>query len=234
MLLQSLIVYQDQKHTLSYDAILSQDIPEHHRFIVCLTYKMARWRELAQNLLLTVSDIESIESNHRESCSEGAYQAVILWAARNMDTALLSTLLVALQSCNMSIKLSTECAKYKEKAHKRLHGFERVEVGEAFVTKMAVRLGPVWKPMGRLLGLSVFDIEKISYTAKTTEPETIDDIVCNMLHRWKMVKGKCATYRCFIQALVVVLDLDTAILNDAWRTALDDLELLNSQCTIFS
>ena len=142
---------------------------------------------------------------------------------------------MALLSCNMIVKLSTTCTQYEKRARNCLCGLEGVEVGDAFVTQMAKRLGPVWKPMGRLLGLSVTDIEAMSHSAKAIESETIDDITYNMLRRWKMVMGRYATYGCFIQALILVLDLDTARLNDAWRTTLHNLELLNplNTCAIF-
>ena len=214
---------------------LSLDNLEHHKFIVCLTYNIARWMELAEKLSLEKAVVERIEVDHAESCSEKAYQALILWVARNSDKALLGNLLLALQSCNMIVKLSTKCTQYERRACNYLRSLEGVEVGDAFVAKVAKRLGPVWKHMGRLLGLSVTEIEKMSHSAKAIEHETIDDITYNMLHKWKMAMGRYATYGCFVQALILVLDLDTARLNDAWRTTLHNLELLNplNTCALY-
>ena len=207
---------------------LDIDIIEHHKFIVYTSYKLARWKLIAQELKIEENDIELLEAKARNSISEQAYQMLCHWTVITIDSSIVK-LFHALRTCSVSIALFDGMNRLTEQFQSKCYG---LQIDEHFLRcRLSQELCLVWKTMGRLLGLSWKDVESLKEEGDR-RGETLDGLTCNMLLKWKQTAGYYATYDRLVHALLVMRNLDPISINGACRATKNHLHLFDEQCYI--
>lgn len=213
---------------ISLDLNLDLDIIEHHTFIVCTSYKLARWKLIAQELKFEESDVELFEAKARSSVSEQAYQMLCHWTVTTPNPSIVK-LFHALRACNVSIALFDGMNRLREQFQLKCYG---MQIDEHFIRcRLSQELCLVWKSMGRLLGLSWKDVESLKEEGDRSG-ETLEGLTCNMLLKWKQTAGYHATYDRLVHALMVMRDLDPISVNGACRATKNHLHLFDEHCYI--
>ena len=224
--LLKILISSSPDYNISSDLNLDLDIVEHHTFIVCTSYKLARWKLIAQELKIDESDIELLEAKAKHSVSEQAYQMLCHWTAKTSDSSIVK-LFHTLRTCSVSIALF-------DGVNKQFQWKSCSEIDEKFIRcKLSRELCLVWKSMGRLLGLSWKDVESLEEEGYR-KGETLDGLTYNMLLKWKQTAGCCATYDKLVHVLLVMKDLDPLSVNGAFRTTKNHLNLFDEYCYIQS
>lgn len=192
------------------DVILTTENLEHQRFLVCLTYDMARWANIVSTLNPDLRNKCDCISHERMGTSEKAFEMLMQWVACCSGEAKLRDLINTLEQNNYEVRVSSNadesCIRYL------LKEVGRLPVTDNFILEVAVRVCEVWTSLGRLL-------EPRREVARQQINNRTEDLVeqsCQMLLDWKR-QVPTANYSTFTRALALVKAMDPLRTEDAWK-----------------
>ena len=200
---------------------LTLDNLVHQRFLVCLTYRMVKWKAVAETLCSELTNIiESIERSHPRKIHEQAFEMVRQWIASSPNSATLDNLLHSLWQNRHQVKIisRTEENRFQDLLPK----VSQDELGHDFVCKVAVKIALAWTTLGRLLEMTAMEVY---CTMEDHFNEGVAEQAFQMLVKW-CKQSESSNYAAFVKAFCLLLVLDAGNARDAWECTLDHMSCL--------
>ncbi len=178
--------------------LLDPEKPDHIKLLADLSFQLTSsdLRGLSDHLGINGPQLDRITMAAPKDLVEQIFQVLLYWVASQQypSTASYDGLLTVLQTLGISGVDVVSHGKQVLAIDPRLDGHV---IDDNVVLTVGMKLGPIWKFVGRFLGLSDTAIDQ------TEQAELHDNRgqPFQMLHRWKREGGNEATYGALLRAV---------------------------------
>lgn len=200
--------------------------PDHVKLLADLSFQLTRSdiERLPDLLSIDRPQQDRITAESPSNLAEQAFQFLLTWASSEFDSC--NKLLLILQEIGITgVEVVTQGKKRCTIDPRVARRLVPVNSEGISVVTVSEKLGPIWKFLGRYLGVSLTTLDNIEHVPAPS----YRDHPYEMLHEWTREKGNAATAGALFRAIHRVFEHDPRTISGAHSLVARHIHNLNQE-----